>query len=97
MNWISVTDSVPETRRRVLAWGESWVCGIHRGAHFLGSTQYNPRRGGNIFDVEIVGRFDFCHCSVTHWAEIVGPEPAPASSHVPPRPFPSRAGAPVEP
>lgn len=80
MQWISVSERVPEDRRAVLAWGEG---GFSIGGYqplqplrklFLGSTRFNPTRTGGSFDVERHQRFRIC--VVTHWAEIEGPNKA---------------------
>ena len=77
MEWISVSDRVPDTRRSVLAWGEAGICiGGYAPLReqFLGQTKFNPTRSGGQFDAERYQRFSVCR--VTHWAEIEGPNAA---------------------
>lgn len=72
IEWISVTQRVPDDRREVLAWGIPCIA-FRRGPRFLGSTKFNPSRRGGGFDMENV-RGWLPPPSVTHWAEITGPD-----------------------
>lgn len=84
MNWIAVNERVPDTRRKVLAWGDSIVCfpGLPRRSRFLGETRFNSSPEGGRFDIERTGGFaSLVVYRVTHWCEIVGPaasNPMPA-------------------
>jgi hypothetical protein len=93
MDWIEVQEQAPPDRRPVLTWGYSWVCGIKRGGHCLGFAKYKPGADGG-FDIEAPGLLHLTYCLVTHWLEVKGPDLGPSRRHVPPRPFPSRAGDP---
>lgn len=71
--WISVSDRVPDNRRKVLAWG--WSRGVlfcKRKMAFLGVTRYNMDRTGGRFDLEEPSPWGYSR--VSHWAEIEGPE-----------------------
>lgn len=68
MNWIPVSQRVPDNRRQVLTWGAYNF--IWPGPRFLGVSKYNP--GGRGFDNERGGIM--LPPMVTHWAEIVGPD-----------------------
>ena len=75
MNWIKVSERVPDNRRSVLAWGRAGIgIGGYQSSReqFLGATKYNKSSNGSgQFDVEQPARFSFSR--VTHWAEIEGP------------------------
>jgi hypothetical protein len=78
VKWISVDERVPEDRREVLVWGQTFI-GFRREPRFLGVSRFNPSPTRPAFDVEkglIVS-------VVTHWAEITGPKEAKVVS--PPR------------
>ena len=70
MEWIKVTDRVPDNRRQVLVWGYSYFPYPHI-PQFLGNSQYNITSKGGRFDIE-KGSW-YSTYIVTHWAEIVGP------------------------
>jgi hypothetical protein len=73
IDWISVSDRVPDNRRKVLVWGHVWLLGIYQPSKtgFMGSSKCNVDKTGAHFDVEkgscMLGR------KVTHWAEITSP------------------------
>ena len=71
MKWISVSDRVPDNRRRIITWGTGGWIGLSAREQFLGDTRFNPAKDGGKFDIELSRRFTWCR--VTHWAEIEAP------------------------
>ena len=73
MNWIDVKQRVPDTRRRVLAWGHTGFAGMKGKPEgsYLGATKFNWDTGGGAFDLARTNMGFWC--VVTHWAEIEGP------------------------
>lgn len=73
ITWICVTERVPDNRRNVLTWGSHHVMGIKVDSScFLGVSRFNMKKDGGRFDNEAVCRFGYN--TVTHWAEITGPD-----------------------
>lgn len=73
ITWISVTERVPDNRRNVLTWGTYSLFAIGANVpRFLGVSRYNMKKGGGRFDNEAVSPFGYN--TVTHWAEITGPD-----------------------
>lgn len=76
MNWIPVTERLPEDRRLVLTWGHTYYFGLGPSKPGpLGVTKCN--RDGSVgasFDNERSGgRFSIGRNHVTHWCDIVAP------------------------
>jgi hypothetical protein len=69
IEWIPVTERVPDDRRRVLAWTEN--CLFRSLGPWLQVTQFNPTKRGGRFDCEVSGFVTVP--KVTHWAEITAP------------------------
>lgn len=69
IEWVNVKERVPEDRREILTWGK-WIIPFLTKPRFLGITKYNP--GSDEFDLEKSSWLSAC--SVTHWAEITGPQ-----------------------
>lgn len=75
MNWIPVSERVPDNRRSVLAWGLVFPFFWHDANKevFLGKTKFNATANGGEFDLEKFHSYRVFGCCVTHWAEIEGP------------------------
>jgi hypothetical protein len=69
MEWIKVTDRVPDNRRKVLVWGYNYFPYISES--FLGISKFSKTSSGGEFDIENSSWFSTY--VVTHWAEIIGP------------------------
>lgn len=71
IEWISIKDRVPATRKNYLIWGDTYVLGLNvkRGI-CLGVSKYNP---GDAFDICKTTFSLAPQYVITHWAEIVGP------------------------
>ena len=78
VKWISVNQRVPEDRREVLVWGQTFT-GFLREPRFLGVSRFNPSPTMPQFDVEK----RLIASVVTHWADIIGPDEAEVAQ--PPR------------
>lgn len=73
--WTPITDSVPDNRRKVVAWGNvySRFTTSPGKPQFLGVTKFNPSRSGGSWDCEQVHWLSAFGIVVTHWSEITGP------------------------
>lgn len=75
MNWIPVSERVPNDRRTVLAWGMVHTIFSIKDPRdcFLGATKFNATNHGGEWDCCKSDQWSIHTVIVTHWAEIEGP------------------------